>query len=165
MTPSTRCANAGSTAAGGSSTTFNNFTTQANGPGAFAHTSPANAATGLSNNPALTWGTSANATSYEYCVDTTNDNACSGWTSNGNSTTVNLSNLTAGTTYYWHVKAISAGGTSYADGSAAAFWSFTTQVAAPAAFSHTSPANAATGQATNPTLSWGASTGATSSAG
>ena len=96
-------------------------------PGAFGKTSPANGATGVSTSPTLSWGSSSGATSYEYCYDTSNDNNCSGWTSNGAATSKALSGLTPGVTYYWHVRALNAGGTTYADGSATAFWSFTTE--------------------------------------
>jgi len=150
----------GTTYAGASPTAFRSFTTLAL-PGAFTHTSPANAATGQSVNPTLTWSTSSAAASYEYCIDTTNDNACSNWTSTGTTTSAALINLNAGALYYWQVRAINASGTSYAEGSATAFWNFTT-LAAPGAFALTSPANGATGQSLNPTLSWGTSAGATS---
>ncbi|MCJ7694307.1 MAG: hypothetical protein MUO40_02675, partial [Anaerolineaceae bacterium] len=66
------------------------------------------------------------ATNYDYCYDTSNDNACSGWTSNGTSTSKALSGLSAETTYYWHVRATNSGGTTYSNGSNTAFWSFTT---------------------------------------
>jgi hypothetical protein len=131
-------------------------------PGAFNKSAPANGATGQSTSPTLTWGASSGATSYETCYDTTNDSACSTWTSNGASTSKVLSGLSNGTSYYWHVRALNAGGTTYADGASTAFWSFATLPAAPAAFGKTSPANGATGQSTSPTLTWGASSGATS---
>src|SRR6185436_5382361 len=150
----------GTTYAEGNPATFWSFTTVAL-PGAFSHSSPANAATGQSLSPTLSWGASTAATSYEYCYDTTNDNACSGWTNNGANTSVALSGLSAGTVYYWHARALNTGGTTYAEGSTTAFWSFTT-LAAPGAFTHTSPANTATGQSLSPTLSWGTSAGAAS---
>ena len=151
----------GTTYAAGGTMTFWSFTTQVGAPAAFGHTSPANGAAGQSANPTLSWSASAGATGYEYCIDTTNNNACSGWTSTGTNTSVALSGLPAGTAHYWHVRATNAGGTTYADGSSTAFWSFTTQVGAPGAFGHTSPANGATGQSSSPTLSWSASAGAT----
>ncbi|HQX82546.1 MAG TPA: M36 family metallopeptidase, partial [Vicinamibacterales bacterium] len=152
----------GTTYAEGNSATFWSFTTQVAAPGAFSHTSPANSATGQSTSPTLSWGASTGAASYEYCIDTTNDSACTTWVSTGTNTSVGLSGLPAGTAHYWHVRAINPGGTTYAEGNSATFWSFTTQVAAPGAFSHTSPANSATGQSTSPTLSWGTSSGAAS---
>jgi len=75
----------------------------------------------------LNWACSTGATSYEYCYDTTNDNICSSWTDNGMSMSKALSGLSNGTTYYWHVRAINAGGITYADGASTAFWSFTTR--------------------------------------
>lgn len=96
-------------------------------PSDFTKISPSNSATGQSLNPTLSWVASTGATSYEYCYDTTNDNACSTWTSNGTSTNKDLSGLSAGTTYYWHIRAINSSGTTYANGSSTAFWSFTTQ--------------------------------------
>ena len=130
-------------------------------PGAFGKTSPANGATGVSTSPTLSWGSSSGATSYEYCYDTSNDNNCSGWTSNGAATSKALSGLTPGMTYYWHVRALNAGGTTYADASATAFWSFTTVPNPPGAFSKTIPANGATGIPINLSLNWNASSGAT----
>ncbi|MEX2054641.1 MAG: T9SS type A sorting domain-containing protein, partial [Candidatus Andersenbacteria bacterium] len=69
-----------------------------------------------------------------------------------------VSGLANNTLYYWRVNATNAGGTS----SYSSTWSFTTIVAAPAAPTLASPSNGATGVSTSPTLSWNASTGATS---
>jgi hypothetical protein len=150
----------GTTYADGSSTAFWSFTT-GNVPGSFSKSAPLNAATNVSTNPTLSWGTSSGATSYEYCYDTTNDNACSSWTSTGTTTNVALSGLSLGTTYYWQIRSVNGTGTTYADGSSTAFWSFTTGNV-PGSFSKASPLNAATNISTNPTLSWGTSSGATS---
>ncbi len=149
----------GTTYANGGATAFWSFTT-GNAPGAFAKTAPANGAAGVSTSPTLSWGTASGATSYEYCYDTTNDNACSSWTSNGASTSVALSGLSLNTTYYWQVRANNGFGTTYANGGATAFWSFTTGNA-PGAFAKTAPTNGATGLSTSLTLSWGAASGAT----
>ncbi len=130
-------------------------------PGAFNKTAPPNGATGLAPDQTLSWGTSSGATAYAYCYDTTNDNACSAWTSTGTSTSVGLKALTPGATYYWQARATGPGGTTYANAGAIAFWSFTV-TPLPAAFGKSSPANGATGAAANPTLSWGASSGAAS---
>jgi predicted phage tail protein len=112
-------------------------------------------------NPALSWGASSGTTYFEYCYDTTNNNTCSGWTNNGTATSVGLSGLSTGTTYFWHVRAVNSIGTTYANGLSTSFWSFTTGVP-PAAFSKSLPANGATDQPSNPTLSWGVSSGAIS---
>jgi hypothetical protein len=52
------------------------FTTQVAAPGVFNKSSPANGSTGQSTSPTLSWGASAGATNYEYCLDTTNNNVC-----------------------------------------------------------------------------------------
>jgi len=107
----------------------------------------------------LTWSGSARAVSYEYCVDTTNDASCGGrWISAGTSTSVMLSGLSDVTTYYWHVRAVNAAGTTYADGDT--WWSFTTQLP-PRAFVKTGPANGAAVQEAAVTITWQASVAAT----
>ena len=103
-------------------------------------------------------GASSGATGYEYCYDTTNDNACSSWTSNGTSTSEPLSGLANGTTYYWQVRAVNSGGTTYANGSTTAFWSFTTVVKSTSVLStRPVPPMAHHSQSTSPTLTWGSS--------
>jgi hypothetical protein len=150
----------GTTYANGSDIAFWSFTTGVP-PAAFNKSLPANGAIDQLLNPTLTWGASSGATGYEYCYDTTNDNVCTGWTNNGLATNIGLSGLSAGTTYYWHVRAINSFGTTYANASDIAFWSFTT-VVPPAAFNKSLPANGAIDQLLNPILTWGASSGATS---
>lgn len=103
-----------------------NIATPLDPPAAFSKTSPTSGATGLSTSPTLSWGTSSGAASYEYCYDMTNDNACSNWTSTGATNSASLSGLSAGSVYYWQVKAVNTSGTTYANGSATAFWPFTT---------------------------------------
>jgi CSLREA domain-containing protein len=102
------------------------FSMPANIPGAFEKTSPDNGATGILTNPTLTWEDSTGATSYEYCYDTTNDNVCSSWVSTGMDTSIGLSDLSLNTSYFWQVIANNAFGSTYANGSQTAFWSFTT---------------------------------------
>ena len=149
----------GTTYANGSGTAFWSFTTAVSPPYAFNKSSPVNGTTNQSISPTLTWGASSGAILYEYCYDTTNDNACTTWTSNGASTS-DLSGLAHSTTYYWHVRAINADGTTYANGSGTAFWSFTTAsvhltLSTRAVRPMARPAN------TQPTLTWGSSSGAT----
>jgi hypothetical protein len=97
-----------------------------NPPGEFGKTSPTSGATGLPLDVTLSWGASAGTASYEYCVDTTDDNSCNGWTKCGTSTSANLTGLLPGTTYYWQVRAINNLGVTSADGSSTAFWWFST---------------------------------------
>ncbi len=122
-------------------------------PGAFNKTSPANGATNRPSSVTLSWGASAGATSYQYCYDTTNDNACANWISNGTSTSKLLSGLSLKTTYYWQVRAINAFGNTYANGSPTAFWSFRT-LDPPGVFSKVSPDHGGNGVSLSTTLSW-----------
>ena len=55
--------------------TWWSFTTLLVPPAAFGKTAPASGATGQSLTPQLSWGTASGAVTYEYCYDTTNDNA------------------------------------------------------------------------------------------
>jgi hypothetical protein len=96
-------------------------------PGDFNKTNPSNGSVDQPVNLSLTWETSDSAESYEYCYDTTNDDDCD-WIDNGSDTTVQLTGLTASTTYYWHVRAINNHGLTYSNGSSNAFWSFTTDI-------------------------------------
>ena len=73
-------------------------------PTNFNKHAPAKGSTGASLTPVLSWNTSARATKYEYCYDTTNDSACSNWVSTGTNTYAGLSGLQEGTTYYWQAR-------------------------------------------------------------
>jgi hypothetical protein len=130
-------------------------------PSAFNKYAPTNATTNQLMSTTLRWYASTNAARYDYCYDTSNDNACSNWASNGTSTSKTLTGLAANTTYYWHVRAVNSSGTTYSNGSTTAFWSFKTGTK-PAAFTKTSPVNGATNRPAAFTLKWGTSTGATS---
>jgi hypothetical protein len=83
-------------------------------PGALHKTSPANGAT-VPSAPTLRWTASRNATSYKYCVTTSNSGDCNHWISTQTSTHATPTGLTAGTTYYWEVLASSVHGTVAAD--------------------------------------------------
>jgi len=100
-----------------------------NSPGAFSKSSPSNGAFGQEVNLSLSWEASTGAASYNYCIDTTNDNNCDGdaWQSAGNSLSVDLSPLTPGITYYWQVRAVNGSLVSTANGGA--WWHFTVKQA------------------------------------
>lgn len=97
-------------------------------PGAFNKTAPSNNATGQSRSSLkLSWGASTGAVRYEYCYDTTNDNACSNWISTSTTRSVTLRNLGSLTAYYWQVRSVNAAGLmTYAN--ASTYWKFTTRV-------------------------------------
>jgi hypothetical protein len=94
-------------------------------PGAFAKSSPRNAAKNLATSVALAWGASTNASSYEYCYDTSNNNTCNGnWVSTGSARTATASLLSRNTSYYWQVRAVNGAGTTLAN--SGTWWKFTT---------------------------------------
>jgi hypothetical protein len=115
---------------GAASTAFSFTTASQPLPGAFGKVAPANGATGQPTSLSLSWDTSADATSYEYCVDTSVNGACNAsWISVGNVLSAALSGLSEGTTYSWQVRAVNGQGTTQADGGT--WWQFTTLVTQP----------------------------------
>jgi hypothetical protein len=96
------------------------FTTRAQvvPPGSFAKSLPANGATGQSVTPTLVWQASSNATAYEYCIDTTNNNICdSNWASTTSTFVTLMTGVGTNITYYWQVRAINSAGLVYSDSS------------------------------------------------
>jgi putative Ig domain-containing protein/VCBS repeat protein len=84
-------------------------------PGAFGKITPPNGASVHQTILTLGWGSSSNATSYQYCLDTSNNNMCdAAWISTGSATSV-VVNPSPGT-YYWQVKALNGGLETEADG-------------------------------------------------
>jgi serine protease len=90
-------------------------------PGAFSKSAPANGSTNVSRRPTLTWTASANATSYQVCISTSQ--TCSSWLNAGTSTSVMVSSLKGRTSYFWQVRALNSSGTTVAS---EASWRFTT---------------------------------------
>ena len=109
---------------GPESSTWNTATWPKRSASTRAVTTPSNGATNQTSSPTLSWAAAAGATGYEYCIDATNDNACSTWISTGTNTSVGLSSLSAGATYYWQVRAVNGDGTTSANGGT--WWRFTT---------------------------------------
>lgn len=83
-------------------------------PGALHKTGPANGAS-VKTAPRLSWTSSPNASSYKYCVTTSNSGDCNHWISTHTATHATPSGVKAGTTYYWEVLASSVHGTVAAD--------------------------------------------------
>jgi hypothetical protein len=135
--------------------TWWSFTT-GTAPGVFGKSSPSNAAVNQPYDPNLVWNGSLGTADYEVCFDTSDDNACSGWTSAGYSGQ-HLTSLNPYTTYYWQARAINSFGTTYANGSSTSYWSFTTG-GLPGAFEKIDPHDGTAGVPLNPLLAWAAST-------
>jgi subtilisin family serine protease len=85
-----------------------NITVSSTPPGAFTLTAPINAATRQSLTPKLSWGTSTNATEYQYCISITP--GCSPTISTGTNRNVTVNGLTAATRYFWTVRSKNADG-------------------------------------------------------
>ena len=133
-----------------------------NTPLNFNKKSPTSGSTGISLTPTLSWNQTTHVTRYEYCYDKTNDNACASWISTSTNTSVSLSGLQEGATYYWQVRAWNGTyGPTYANSSAIAHWSFTTVLLQPGVFNKYAPANGSTGMILTPALIWTASARAT----
>ena len=99
-------------------------------PLAFTKAYPTNAATAMLTSMSITWAGSGYATSYEYCIDTVNNNVCdTGWVSTGTNHNASLTGLIVNTTYFWQVRANNTAGTTYAN--ASAWWSFQTKLVPP----------------------------------
>lgn len=126
-------------------------------PMAFSKLTPYNTSNNLPVNPTISWNQSTKATWYEYCIDTVNNNTCdASWVQLQNVTSFGLSGLSAGTTYYWQVRAVNPySPPTQADGGT--WWSISTVPIAPADFDKTSPLNNSANQPINLALSWNSS--------
>ena len=100
-------------------------------PMAFNKIGPYDGAVDLSlTELAVSWNTSNDASSYEVCVDATDNDTCdTTWLDVGDVTEVVVpaKYLNPDTTYYWQVRAVNAYGTTYADDNISAFWTGTTE--------------------------------------
>jgi hypothetical protein len=97
---------------------------------AFDKAAPARDSAGHPTSVLLSWRVSVGATSYEYCYDTTNNNACDGgWLSAGGNTSVTASGLAAGFTYFWQVRARGSGSGWPINADSGQWWHFTVQSA------------------------------------
>jgi len=94
-------------------------------PGAFNKSAPSNSATGVSPTPTLSWDTSSDAVSYQYCIGN-GSGLCNvvNWTTAASPVTIGAGILSANSTYYWQVHAINPSGTTLANGGT--WWSFDT---------------------------------------
>ena len=119
---------------------------------------PSNGAANLTRNPTFSWSSVPGAVTYFFEASPSADFSTNVLQSAGLTTASFAANaLLSGTTYYWHVFAVSAAG----KGVPSPTWTFTT-TSGPEAPALSAPANAATNVATNATFSWGAAAGATS---
>jgi serine protease len=109
-----------------STTTSTTTTTVApSAPGPFAKSSPSNGVPQRRTPLTLSWGTSAGADYYEYCLDSSVNGACDASWSRVDATSVTVSSLPARTRHEWQVRAVNTSGMTEADGGA--WWTFTTR--------------------------------------
>lgn len=128
-------------------------------PAAPVLVSPANHSIGVDPNAILSWGAVTGATSYRLQVSNSSTFATLLVDNPGlTGTSLAMAGLTANAVFYWRVCAANSAG----EGAFSAVFDFTVAGVPPVAPVLVSPANLATGVAANPTLSWAASTGATS---
>jgi len=128
-------------------------------PASPAGPSPANSATAISNNTALSWSAANGATSYNVAFGTSNPPPATATAL----TTLSFqpTTLAYSTTYFWRVTAVNAAGST-----AGPIWSFTTgaapppPLAPPAAPSGPSPVNSGSAISINTGLGWSAANGA-----
>jgi phage anti-repressor protein len=131
------------------------FTTIVAAPGQASNPSPADSATNVNIDADLSWTAGSGSTSSDVYFGTTSPGTFQG---NQTATTFEPGTMANGTTYYWRIDEVNAGGTTTGN-----VWSFTTIVAAPGQASSPSPADSATNVDIDADLSWTAGSGSTSS--
>jgi hypothetical protein len=134
------------------------FTTVTLPPGAFTLTAPADTATGVALQPTFTWGASTGAVSYTLEVSTDSGFSAVVVTQSGLVVT-NFqpgAPLTGGTSYFWRVRAINAGGSTVATG---APFSFLTVTTGPGPFTLVYPSDGSFGVDPNTFFLWNDATG------
>ncbi|PKN90839.1 MAG: hypothetical protein CVU44_22460 [Chloroflexi bacterium HGW-Chloroflexi-6] len=99
-------------------------------PGSFTKTAPTDGAFAGLLRPSFSWQASSNASSYEICIDTSDNDQCNtSWVTGLTGTTYTPSgNLTLDTNYFWQVRAVNGHGTTLAS---VGWWSFNTRLATP----------------------------------
>lgn len=129
------------------------FTTIPLAPGNFGKTNPDDGATRQSINLTFTWEAAEDATSYEVCVDESDNGICNGsWQDAGSETEFEASGLAQNKIYFWQVRAQNAAGETMAN--AGDWFSFDTNTPAPREFGKAAPADGSAHQALTPALSW-----------
>ncbi len=94
-------------------------------PADFEKIAPSHASIDQSTSPTLSWQSSTEAASYEYCYYSVDPSDCDEpWALSTAYTSVALSGLSFSTTYHWQVRAVNAGG--FTSANAGTWWSFTT---------------------------------------
>jgi VCBS repeat-containing protein len=109
-------------------------------PGAFGKTSPENNVITASTSITLTWGTSAWATTYQYCYSFTM--SCTTWSDPVTGTSAQVSGLSPGTTYHWQVRAWAGAHPIPTYANSGTWWTFRTP-GPPEAFNKNAPQNGA----------------------
>ena len=127
-------------------------------PNSFTKSAPAIGERITTTTATLEWAASTHAASYEYCY-ATSIAACTTWVNTGTTRTATITGLAHDTTYYWQVRAVNPSGTRAANGGT--MYTFRVTLP-PAAFAKSAPANNDVNRPTRQTLTWEASTRATS---
>lgn len=95
-------------------------------PGAFSKLAPTNGKRNLARPVVISWGTSLDAASYEWCVSTVSGGACAAAGSTSTATSASVSGLSSKRTYYWQVTARNSPTTS-TPANGGTWWSFRTR--------------------------------------